>query len=117
MKTDEIGINYFEDDRINWYEFQPVKDYFLVKTIPNTSEKKSESGIILKVSDSIVEDRPKCGVVVSTGPDCPYKVGEYLYFQKNAGYEMANIRLDSNENPYMLYHPDAVLGRRVKDVR
>ena len=104
-------------DRIEWYEFAPAKDYFLVKTIPNESEKKTESGIVISVSESVVEDRPRQGVVVSVGPDCPYEIGDFLFFQKTAGYDMKNIKTDELDQYYVLYHPDAVLGKRVKDVR
>ena len=104
-------------DRINWYEFAPVKDYFLVKTIPNESDKKTESGIIMKIQDSAVHDRPKQCVVVSVGPECPYEIGEFLFFQKTSGYDLKNIRTDENDNEFSLYHPDAVLGKKVKDTR
>jgi len=104
-------------DKINWYEFAPVRDYFLVQTIPNESEKKTESGIIIKTNDSIVEDRPRQGVIKSVGPDCPYEVGQFVFWQKNAGYDLHNIRLDQNDNPYLLLHPDAILGIKVKDTR
>ena len=105
------------NDYIYWYEFSPVKDYFLVQTIPNESEKKTETGIIMKVSESVVEDRPVSGVVKAIGPDCPYEIGEVLFFQKTSGYDLNNVRVDDNDNKYKLYHPDAVLGKRVKDVR
>jgi len=104
-------------DRLHWWEFAPVKDYFLVQTIPNESDKKTESGIVISTQNSVVDDRPHQGIVKATGPKCPYSVGDFLFFQKTSGYDMNNIRIDENENPFILYHPDAVLGKRVKDTR
>ena len=104
-------------DAIEWYEFAPVKDLFLIETIPNESDKKTETGIIIKTTESAVEDRPRQGVIKSVGPDCPYEVGQFVFFQKNAGYDLKNIKTDSNDNYYMLLHPDAILGVKVKDTR
>jgi len=110
MKEEVSGL-------IDWYEFSPVKDYMLCKIIPDETSKKTETGLIISVSDSIVEDRPNQGVIMSTGPDAPYDKGTFVYWTKNAGYDLKHIRTDDNDQYYILIHPDAVLGVKVKDTR
>jgi co-chaperonin GroES (HSP10) len=102
---------------IDWWEFAPVKDLMLCKIIPDETTKKTESGLIISVSDSVVEDRPKMGVVISKGPEAPYDVGTVLFWTKNAGYDLKNIRTDENDTFYVLINPETVLGVKVKDTR
>ena len=112
----QLPKNIVESDLLEWEEFKPDKDFFLVLSIPNISEKRSETGIIMSVSDSVVEDRPRQGVVLSIGPKCPYKIGDYLFFQKSAGYDIQSIKKPDilpDGFRFILYHPDAVLGKRV----
>jgi co-chaperonin GroES (HSP10) len=102
---------------IDWYEFSPVKDYMLVQVVPDETEKKTETGIVLSVQESVIEDRPKQGVIKAVGPDAPYKIGTFVYWTKNGGYDLKHIRVDENDSYYILINPDTVLGIKVKDTR
>ena len=99
---------------INWYEFEPAKDTFLCKVHEDLSTKETETGLIISSGTSRVEDRPSSGIVVSTGPDAPYNIGDELFWQKTAGYEIGMIK---GEDQYLLLYPDAILGKKVKDTR
>jgi co-chaperonin GroES (HSP10) len=114
-----VDINELRDnDYIEWFEFAPVKDYFLTRTIPPKSTKETQTGIVLSVQESRVEDRPKMAEVLSVGPECKFKVGEILFLQKNSGYELENITKPADaEFQYLLLHTDAILGKLCKDVR
>ena len=109
QKTEELGY-------INWWEFGPVNDHFICRTIPDMTKKETESGIIITTQTDVVQDRPFKGQVVAAGPEAKYKVGEFLYWQPQSGMDLAMIRTDGEEK-FILLHTDAILGRRVKDTR
>ena len=102
-------------DMINYWEFQPTADLMLVEVIPNESEKKTESGIVLSTQDSVVMDRPLQGVIKAVGPDSLFEVGQWLFWTKNAGYDLEIVRPDKNDNKYMVVNPESILGYKVKD--
>lgn len=108
-----------EEERgyINWWEFAPQGDTFIVHTTPDETKKVSESGIIISTENDVIQDRPFKGTVVSVGPEAKVKVGTYIYFQPISGMDLAMIRRDKPEDSYLLLYPDAVLGIRVKDTR
>ena len=107
-----------KDSWINWWEFAPQKDQFLVKVFKSETKKETESGIILGTRESKVEDRPNAGIILAIGPDVKnFKVGEFIYWQMTAGYDLEMIRKEEENDKYLLLYPDAVLGKRVKDVR
>ncbi len=110
VKDEELGF-------IDWWEFAPQGDTFIVLSRPDKTKKETESGIILTTQTDVVQDRPFKGEVVSVGPDCKYKVGSYLYWQPTSGMDLAMIRKENPEDMYLLLYPDAVLGQRVKDTR
>lgn len=101
---------------IDWFEFAPQGDMFVVKSVPDMTKKESESGIIFAVEQDVIQDRPFKGEVVSVGPDSKYKIGSYLYWEPMKGMDLAMIRTEDNEK-YILLYNDAILGQRVKDVR
>jgi len=102
-------------DLIDYWEFAPKGDLALIKVIPPESEKKTESGIIIKVNTSVVEDRPRMGVVIAKGDDFPHDLGCVVFITKNAGYDLKNIRKHKEDDEFLVIHPDAVLGIKVKD--
>ena len=102
---------------INWWEFSPVNDLMLCEVIPDDTQEKTESGLILQVQNSVVEDRPSQGVIKAVGPNAPHNVGTFLYWTKTGGYDQHQIRKDENENYYTLISPETVLGIKVKDTR
>ena len=104
-----------ENDFINWWEFSPTNDLMLVR-VQTKTEEKTESGIITNVKQSVVQDRPTEGLVVSTGPSAPFSAGTYLYYTKTSGYDFAQIRSENSEM-YTILHPEAILGTKVKDTR
>jgi co-chaperonin GroES (HSP10) len=106
-----------ETGYINWYSFAPVGDTFIVKTLPDKTKKESESGIIITTQTDIVTDRPFKGMVVSVGPDAKYKIGDYLYWQPQSGFDLAMIKPTEPDEKFLLLHNDAILGQLVKDTR
>ena len=108
-KTEDLGY-------INWWEFAPTKDTFIVKTLPDKTKKETESGIIFATAESVVQDRPFKGEVITTGPDSKIAKGSYVYFEPTKGMDLAMIRRDGDEM-YILLYDDAILGRRVEDTR
>ena len=109
-ETEDLGY-------VNWWEFSPVKDLFICRTVPDKTKKESETGIIFSTQESTVADRPFKGVVVSAGPDSKYKVGEYLWWQTTSGFDLAMIRPTESDEKFILLHTDAILGKKVKDTR
>lgn len=101
---------------IDWWEFSPQGDTFIVLSKPDETKKVTETGLIFDTEDSVVQDRPTSGEVVSIGPDCPYKVGDYLYWNPVSGMDLEMIRTKKNDK-FQLMHPDAILGKKVKDTR
>ncbi len=107
-----------KNDWIDWYEFQPQGDTFILKTLPIATTKETEGGLILSIHDSKVVDRPNAGIVMSTGPDARYKVGDFLFFDSMKGFDLGMIRKESDaEYSYLLLYTDAIIGQKVKDVR
>lgn len=101
---------------INWWEFAPTGDTFIVKHTPDISKKETESGIIFETRVSVVQDRPTSGVVVAIGPESKYSIGDFVYFEPNAGMDLAMIRQKDDEK-YLLLYNKAIIGKRVKDTR
>ena len=95
-------------------EFQPKGDTFVVKALPAETDKKTETGIVLSVQESVIEDRPNAGIIVSVGPDTERKVGEFVFFTKRTGYDLNMIRKPVDaEFSYILLYEDALLGNRI----
>jgi len=94
-------------------EWVCLKDTFIIRTLPITTTKKTEGGIIISSTErSVINDRPDAGIVVSTGPDTKFKIGEYVFIEKGKGYDLSQIRKDSNDYFYMLLYDDAVIGKK-----
>ncbi len=108
-----------ENGWIEWYEFLPSKDTFVVRTLPQKTKKATESGIILQTKeDSVVMDRPNAGIVVSVGPESKYKVGEFLFIQMGMGYDLEMVRKPTDVSwSYVLLYNDAIIGSKCKDTR
>ena len=103
---------------IDLNQFQPSKDTFIVQMLPVATKKETESGILLSTNtDSAINDRPNFGKIVSVGPDCERKIGEYVYVQKAMGYDLEMIRKPDGVVAYVLLYNDAVIGKLVKDTR
>lgn len=102
---------------IDWWEFAPQKDMFVVRSVPDKTKKQSESGIIITTQTDVIMDRPFKGEIISTGPDSKYKVGSYIYWEPQKGLNLEMIRKTQEGEIYLLLYDDAVLGQRVKDVR
>ena len=106
----EIDSNGF----IDLEEFMPSGDTFVVQMLPVTTTKETETGIVLSIQDSVVHDRPNFGKIVSVGPECERKIGEYVYIQKGMGYDLEMIRKPSDVEAYVLLYNDAIIGNRIK---
>lgn len=110
IETEDLGF-------IDYWEFAPQGDTFIVFTKPDKTKTETEGGLILTTKTDVIMDRPFKGVVVTVGPDAPYNVGDYLYWQPQSGMDLAMVRTQAPEEKYLLLHPDAILGQRVKDTR
>ena len=107
------GTEIIDNGYINLEEFLPSKDTFVVQMLPVATKKESESGIIISTNDdSVINDRPNFGKIVTIGPDCERKVGEYVYVQKGMGYDLEMIRKPENVDAYVLLYDDAIIGNR-----
>ena len=102
---------------IEWYEFGPTKDTFIVSTIPDQTKKTSQTGIVTSTETSVVQDRPFRGIVVSIGPDSVFRVGDYVYFQPTSGFDLAMIKPTKDGEKFILLHTDAILGKKLIDSR
>lgn len=68
---------------------QPLGDLVLIKYEPPKFE--TESGIIFKVSKSVIHDRPTEGVVIAIGSKVEeVKVGDKVKFENIRGYDIAD---------------------------
>ena len=104
-----------ENGFIDLDQFIPAGDTFIVQMLPVTTKKKTESGILLSTSDdSVLNDRPNFGKIVSVGPDCERKINEYVYIQKAMGYDLEMIRKPEGVEAYILLYKDAIIGNRCK---
>lgn len=101
---------------IDWWEFEPQGDTFIIKNLPDETKKATESGIFVSSETSVVQDRPFKGEVIAVGKDASFEVGDYVYFEPTAGMDLAMIRTVENEK-YLLLYNKSVLGKRVKDTR
>ena len=110
-------MNKTESGFVEWYEFEPTKDTFIVSTVPDQTKKTSQTGIVTSTETSVVQDRPFRGVVVSIGPDSVFRVGDYVYFQPTSGFDLAMIKPTKPEEKFILLHTDAILGKRIPDTR
>lgn len=72
---------------MNFENIKPLKDLVLVR-IERESEVKSDSGILLKMTKSAVDDREMIGEIVAVGPDSKLKVGTKILFEKYAGIDL-----------------------------
>jgi co-chaperonin GroES (HSP10) len=114
-KTEKTEATELTNGWIELEEFYPARDTFVVKALPQETEKKTESGIVLSVQESVVEDRPAGGIIMAVGPECKRKVGEFVYWQKQSGYDLNMIKKPADaEYRYVLLYEDALLGNRVK---
>ena len=102
---------------IQWYQYGCVNDTFIVSTVPDSTKKESDSGLILTTEESVVQDRPFKGTVVTAGPESKYAVGDYVYFQPTSGFDLAFIRPTQDKEMFVLLHNDAVIGKLVADSR
>ncbi len=102
---------------VDYWEFAPVNDYFIVSTVPDKTKKETESGIIMTTQTDVIMDRPFKGVVVAVGPKAKYKIGDFLWWQPTSGMDLAMIRPTKEDEKFLLLHSDAILGRRVTDTR
>ncbi len=109
-----------EDNSAKWYdywEYGCVNDTFIVSTMPDTTKKETETGIIFATQESAVLDRPFKGTVISVGPDAKYMVGEFVFFQPTSGFDLAFIKPTKENEKFILLHTDAIIGKLVKDTR
>jgi len=103
-----------ENGFINLEDFMPKGDTFVVQMLPVATKKATETGIIVSTQDdSVIEDRPNFGKIVSVGPDCERKIGEYVYVQKAMGYDLEMIRKPEGVEAYVLLYEDAIIGNRI----
>jgi len=102
---------------IDWWEFAPMGDTFIVHTKPDQTKKETESGIIFQTETDVIMDRPFKGTVVSVGPEAKFNVGEYVYFEPQKGMDLAMVRKPNPDEMYLLLYNEAIIGKRVKDTR
>jgi co-chaperonin GroES (HSP10) len=115
MKKTETETKEVTNGWIELEEFLPARDMFVVKALPQDTEKKTETGIVLSVQESVVEDRPAGGIIMSVGPESKRKVGEFVYWTKQSGYDLNMIRKPADaEFKYVLLYEDALLGNRTE---
>ena len=102
-----------ENGYINLDEFMPKGDTFIVQMLPVSTKKTTETGIIIATQDdSVINDRPNFGIIVSVGPECKRHVNEYVYVQKAMGYDLEMIRKGPDVEAYVLLYEDAIIGNR-----
>ena len=105
-KSEDIQNGWIDID-----EFLPAGDTFVVQMLPAKSDKESESGLILKIQDSSIHDRPNGGFIVRTGPECTRRIGEFVYTQRTSGIDLGMIRKPADaEYSYVLLYDDAIIG-------
>lgn len=101
---------------IDWWEFEPQKDTFIVECKPDNTKKETETGIIFSTEDSIVQDRPSKGKIINCGKDSKFSKGDFVYFEPNKGMDLKMIRTSDDET-YLLLYDDAIIGKKVEDIR
>ena len=102
-----------ENGWVGLEEFLPKGDTFVVQMLPVTTKQETETGIILAVQESVINDRPNFGRIVNVGPESKRKIGEYVYVQKGMGYDLNMIRKPAGVEAYVLLYEDAIIGNRV----
>jgi hypothetical protein len=104
---------------LNWYEYAPTDNLYMIKYTDemNNTKEVSQSGIVLSVNQNSVLDRPSTGIIVSRGVDTSkYDIGMQVFFDPNVSFDLAMIISEENEK-YMLVPEDRIDGYRVKDIR
>lgn len=74
---------------MNFENIKPLRDLVLVR-IEREPEVKSDSGILLKMTKSAVDDREMIGEIIAVGPDSKLKVGTKILFEKYAGIDLTD---------------------------
>ncbi len=106
-----------ENAYLQWWEFQPTTDLYLVRVHPDYSKTESPSGIIIATQPSKVIDRPTTGEIICRGPDAKkYELGLQVFFAPNRGFDLGYI-LTEGEEKFMLVAEDHIDGLRVQDTR
>lgn len=72
---------------MNFENIKPLRDLVLVR-IEREPEVKSDSGILLKMTKSTVDDREMIGEIIAVGSDSKLKVGTKILFEKYAGIDL-----------------------------
>lgn len=72
---------------MNFENIKPLRDLVLVR-IEREPEVKSDSGILLKMTKSAVDDREMIGEIIAVGSDSKLKVGTKILFEKYAGIDL-----------------------------
>lgn len=92
---------------VNNFQVQHKKD-ILVKA-NYKKQLQSDSGILLTVNPSIVDDRPTSGIVISKGSKVlDFNINDEVYFDYSNGHD---IYFDDNkEEWYILLRKKSILG-------
>jgi len=106
-----------ENAYLQWWEFQPTSDLYLIRVHPDYSKTESPTGIIIATQPSKVVDRPTTGEIVSRGSNASkYDIGFQVFFAPNRGFDL-NYILTEGEEKFMLVAEENIDGIRVKDTR
>jgi len=102
---------------INWWEYAPADNLYVVEYNEDMTKKVSPNGIIIATTETSVLDRPHTGIIKSKGPDAKkYEIGMTVFFNKNVTFDLGMI-ISENGEKYMLVPEDRIDGYKVKDVR
>lgn len=95
------------NDNLDINSFKVVHPHDVLLEVACTSEIKSESGIVLTLQPSVIDDRETKGKVIQMGSEVKdIKIGDIVVFGKQHGIDL----LKKEEVKYMLIRDESLLG-------
>lgn len=86
--------------------FKPFKEYCLIKPKIPEQEEVSNSGIVIEMKKDVINSRPSCGEVLSTGDSEKVSVGDVVVFPNTDG-----IDVKMEDGDYIILRIESIIGK------
>ena len=89
-------------------EFAPDDKYCLIKTeIPETVE-KTQSGLVIGLTKTLIDGRPTTGTIVSVGKSDKYKPGDFVVFPSTDGLDFK-----FTDGQFLILRLESLIGKKI----
>lgn len=90
-------------------DFECFSKYVLVDPVEPEKEEKTESGLVVSLTKTLIDSRPCTGTVVVSGDD-KIKKGDFVVFPTTDGLDC-----QFNDGVFMLLKVESLIGRKKRD--